>query len=256
MSKTVVKDNTYFSVQAWMVTKLKLKGVERDIYAIIYGYSQDNESDFHGSLNYLSQLTGYTKNGICKALKSLVDKGLISKQDEIVNNIKYCRYRTTELHTIQLSCTENEESVQLSCTNNKQLISKDISNIDNKIDNKEIEWFLKNYHSICVSLPKVMKLSEKRKKAIRKILDTFSKDNILECFELAEQSDFLKGNNERGWKADIDFILREDKFINIVEGKYGGRKKTRNTANSIEHLYEGLNKQADKKGGNNGTAKF
>ena len=253
MSKTVVKDNVYFSIQAWMVTKLKLKGVERDIYAIIYGYSQDNESDFHGSLNYLSQLTGYTKNGICKALKSLVDKGLISKQDEIVNNIKYCRYRTTELHTVQLSCTENEESIQLSCTNNKQLISKDISNIDNKIDNKEIEWFLENYHNICVSLPKVMKLSDKRKKAVLKILNNFSKDNILECFELAEQSDFLKGNNDRGWKADIDFILREDKFISILEGKYGGRKKRHNAMTDIEHLYEGLNDKADKKGGNNGT---
>ena len=233
MSKAVVKDNTYFSVQAWMVTKLKLKGVERDIYAIIYGYSQDNESDFHGSLNYLSQLTGYTKNGICKALKSLVDKGLISKQDEIVNNIKYCRYHTTELHTVQLSCTENEESVQLSCTNNKQLISKDISNNKNNIDNKEIEWFLDNYHKTCVSLPKVMKVTDKRRKAILRILKVYNKEDILRVFELAEQSDFLKGNNDRGWKADIDFILRNDKFVSILEGKYGGRKKKGNTHDRI-----------------------
>ena len=26
-------------------------------------------------------------------------------------------------------------------------------------------------------------------------------------------------------EADIDFLLREDKFLNILEGKYGGKKK-------------------------------
>ena len=41
---SVVKDICYFSIQAWMVTKLKLKTVERDCYAIIFGYSQDGES--------------------------------------------------------------------------------------------------------------------------------------------------------------------------------------------------------------------
>lgn len=128
---------------------------------------------------------------------------------------------SNNLDVLKITPLNSDRRVKNNTSNNK-LFNID-SKLNNNIDNKEIEWFLKNYHSICVSLPKVMKLSEKRKKAIRKILDTFSKDNILECFELAEQSDFLKGNNDRGWKADIDFILREDKFINILEGKYGGR---------------------------------
>ena len=61
---SVVKDICYFSVQAWMVTKLKLKTVERDCYAIIFGYSQDGESFYHGSISYLSELTGYSKNSV------------------------------------------------------------------------------------------------------------------------------------------------------------------------------------------------
>ena len=86
-------DSIYFSVQAWMVTKLKLKGAERDVYAIIHGYSQDGESDFHGSLEYLATLTGYSRNAICTALKNLTDRQLIIKTEKIIHQIKHCRYK-------------------------------------------------------------------------------------------------------------------------------------------------------------------
>ena len=234
--KEQIKDTTYFSVQAWMVTKLNLRGAERDVYAIIYGFSQDNDSDFHGSLDYISQLTGYSRNAICTALKSLTERGLILKTENVINNIKYCKYRTSGLYSVQVACTENEKSVQVACTNNKHTnISKDILvEVDNKEDNN-IEWFLANYHDICSSLPKVMKLTEKRKKGIRKLLKTYSKEDIIACFENAENSDFLIGKNDRRWKADIDFILREDKFVAILEGKYGGRKASRDNLKRVAH---------------------
>ena len=124
MSK--VKDEAYFSVQAWMVTKLGLKTTERDCYAIIYGYSQDEESDFHGNLSYLAELTGYSKNSICTALKNLTEKGYILKNEIEISGVKVCRYKvnfdvlkmnfdhTKSLDTIQATCTP----IQATCTNN------------------------------------------------------------------------------------------------------------------------------------------
>ena len=41
----------YYSVQGWMVKDLNLKGNELAVFAIIYGFSQDNETWFTGSLN-------------------------------------------------------------------------------------------------------------------------------------------------------------------------------------------------------------
>ena len=81
-----------------MVTDLNLKGAERDVYAIIHGFCQDGESDFHGSLSYLSKMTGYSKNSICSALQSLVEKGYIEKTEKIINGIKFCRYHTRKLY--------------------------------------------------------------------------------------------------------------------------------------------------------------
>ena len=122
-----IADTTYFSVQAWMVTKLNLKGCERDVYAIIYGYSQDGESDYHGSLGYIAELTGYSKNSVCTALKNLTEKELIIKTEKEINNIKFCRYQINR-DSIQSICTP----VQSTCTNNKQ------KNKINKTNSKEL----------------------------------------------------------------------------------------------------------------------
>ncbi len=95
----------------------------------------------------------------------------------------------------------------------------------NKENYTEIESFKDLYNEHCYNLPKVAKLTDKRIKAIKNIIKRYSRDDIIKVFDLANESDFLKGNNDRGWKADIDFILREDKFVNILEGKYGGKRK-------------------------------
>ena len=38
----MVKNENYLVIQGWMITELKLKGNELLIYAIIYGFSQNN----------------------------------------------------------------------------------------------------------------------------------------------------------------------------------------------------------------------
>ena len=46
----MIKDENYFVVHGWMRTKLNLKGNHLTIYALIYGFSQDGESEFRGTL--------------------------------------------------------------------------------------------------------------------------------------------------------------------------------------------------------------
>lgn len=76
-----------------MVNELKLKGTELLVYAIIYGFSQDGDNKFTGSVRYLATWCNTTKMGIYKVLKKLVDKGLIEKEEERVNNVKFVSYR-------------------------------------------------------------------------------------------------------------------------------------------------------------------
>lgn len=95
----MVKENSYINIQAFMVNDLHLKGNELLIYAIIHGFSQDGESEFTGSLQYLADWTNSTKQGVMKALKSLLEKQLILKAETFQNNLKFCTYKVAQYET-------------------------------------------------------------------------------------------------------------------------------------------------------------
>ena len=78
------------------------------------------------------------------------------------------------------------------------------------------------YNRICVSLPRVTALTEKRKKLINDRLKQYSMVEIEEVFLLAEASDFLKGV-KGGWKANFDWLLNENNFIKVLEGNYNNK---------------------------------
>lgn len=92
-----MKNDNYIVVQGWMVNELHLKGNELLVYAIIYGFSQDGEGRFTGSLQYLADWTNATKQGVMKNLKSLCEKKYICKEEKIINGVKFVKYYATEL---------------------------------------------------------------------------------------------------------------------------------------------------------------
>lgn len=121
MSK--VKNENYVLVQGWMINELNLKGNSLLIYAIIYGFSQEESHRFTGSLQYLADWTSSTKQGVTKCLKFLVEHGYISKEEKIVNGVKFCEYYTTKLDGgIQLSLTGG---MQQSLPNNIDINNKE-----------------------------------------------------------------------------------------------------------------------------------
>ena len=93
MGTSKINNDNYITIQGWMVNKLNLKGNSLLIYAIIFGFTQDNESWFTGSLTYLQDWLGVSKNTVRNALDLLVNKGLIYKDTQSVNGIIYNRYR-------------------------------------------------------------------------------------------------------------------------------------------------------------------
>lgn len=75
-----MKDNNYYVVYGWMVNKLKLKGTALQLYAVIYGFSQDGDSECSGSLAFLAETTGCTKQTILNGLDKLERLGYIQKR--------------------------------------------------------------------------------------------------------------------------------------------------------------------------------
>ena len=88
-----VKDENYYQISGWMINRLNLKGIELQVFAIIYGFSQDGESKFTGSINYLCEWTGVSRPTIIKALKELTDKEFLVKETEVVTGVTFNHYR-------------------------------------------------------------------------------------------------------------------------------------------------------------------
>ena len=82
------------------------------------------------------------------------------------------------------------------------------------------------FRGLCPSLPKVLKLSDSRKKAIKARLNDFGLEEIKRAFALTEQSDFLKGNNANGWQAGFDWLMKPANLTKVLEGNYENKHKT------------------------------
>lgn len=87
-----MKAENYITIQGWMRTELDLSGNELILYALIYGFSQTEGQKFTGGLRYAAEWLGCSKPTLISALKSLIQKGLITKIDRIVNGVKFCDY--------------------------------------------------------------------------------------------------------------------------------------------------------------------
>ena len=87
-----VRSSNYVTILSPMITVLKLKGNELLIFALIHGFSQDGQSTFKGSLQYLIEWTGLDKTTIIRLLKQLVEKRVIKKIEYEENKIKRCEY--------------------------------------------------------------------------------------------------------------------------------------------------------------------
>lgn len=76
------------------------------------------------------------------------------------------------------------------------------------------------YNDTCVSYPKLTKLSDKRKKAIKARLKVYTVEDFKRLFEMAEASSFLKGQNKRNWSATFDWLIADGNMAKILDGNY------------------------------------
>lgn len=76
------------------------------------------------------------------------------------------------------------------------------------------------YNNTCVSFPRLTKLSDKRKKAIKARLRKYTIDDFQKLFKMAEGSSFLKGQNNRNWSATFDWLITDASMAKVLDGNY------------------------------------
>ena len=140
-----LKDDSNFQVYGWMSTKLKLKGNELLIYAIIYSFSRNNNGNgvFNASTSYISEWTGLVRKNIINCLSKLVEKKLIIKLEDNSTKRKPNVYIINRLVLNQLVTKSNMTSYEkylalVTKSNMTSYETKHNNNIINTIDNNII----------------------------------------------------------------------------------------------------------------------
>lgn len=153
MAESRIKDENYYQITGWMINKLNLKGAALSVFAIIYGFSQDGESEFSGSRQYLADFINSSKPTIDKALTELCNSDYLIKTSKVINNIMFNTYKVN-LEVVKKLCEGSKETLPpsketLQEGSKETLPNNNINNnnINNNINNKK-ERKKEDYNSI------------------------------------------------------------------------------------------------------------
>lgn len=193
----------------------------------------------------------WTERQIRKILDDLVEKKIITKGN--YNEMKYDRtlwYAFTDYGiTILQTCQMKETSLSIQSDRNVEPIPDINTDINTDVNTdrestpetteieiigeceiKETEEIktgkidlndiVAEFNKVVVRLPRVTMLTEKRRKLINARLNEYDREAISVCFFKAGKSNFLAGENDRGWVASFDWILKSENFVKVYEGNY------------------------------------
>lgn len=211
--------------EIWLNKELSI--VERALFAEID--SLDTNNHCIAGNDYFAEFFGVSESTITRAISHLKDLGLIeSSFNGRIRTLRVVKMTTQSSQNDEAHInnnTENNIKHSIENTNKQQVLFNTNKEVLEVRKNERTQWFVDTYNSICVSLPKCNRLNAKRSKAISRVLKNYSEEEILTAFNNLESSDFCKGKNESGWKADIDFLLKEDKFDRVLEGRYNSKRR-------------------------------
>jgi len=69
-------------------------------------------------------------------------------------------------------------------------------------------------------LPRAEKLTEDRRRKLRQRLKEHGIEGWNKALCAIENTPFLCGDNDRGWRADLDFLLQPKSLNKVIEGAY------------------------------------
>ncbi len=134
------------------------------------------------------------------------------------------RIRKQKQRAIQKLAIEEKSHVTSRDSHATDKIRKDKKRKED-IEERRIDYgdIVQMYNVHCPSLPSVRSLSEARKKAIRARLHTYSVNDFKVLFQKAEESDFLKGKNNRNWCANFDWLIKDANMAKVLDGNYDNK---------------------------------
>lgn len=212
------------TVKLALETLAKLEMIELDNG----GFLKITNWEKHQNVEGLDKIREQTRLRVAKHRESKKLKQLEDGESNVT-----CNVTVTEGNAIERE-EEGEEDIDID-------IEEDID----KEPPVPYEKIKELYNSICKSLSQVRSISSTRKNHLKARWKQFKYelDTFREAFEKVEASKFCTGTNDRGWKADFDWLIKNDNnMVKVLEGKYddkgGGDDFTKDNKTTTGEFYD------------------
>lgn len=238
------QDKPFSRGQAWIDLVLLAAWKDRAFYVRGIRVEQ-HRGDVCVSVREMCERWGWSNGKTIRFLNELETEHQITQQKSnvintisIVNYDKYQIGNTTDETTNQTT-DEITNDITDSTTNKELIKNKENKNVkeQSKIalsgcDATSTQQEAVNYEKLVVFFNEKTNgcfgklrspLGETRKKQIRARVATFGKKALEEVIIKASESDFLKGNNKRGFVASFDWIIKPNNFEKILSGNYDNK---------------------------------
>lgn len=177
---------------------------------------------------------GITERAVRTALKHLKMTNEVTIETtnrfSIVTIVNWEKYqinskRVTNKMTNQVA--NNRPTSDQQVTTEKEYKNKELKNIkeeiykeDSSFDIPTMDEVQNLFNETCIFFKPCSTITKTRLSKIKLLRQQFSLEEIKEVFEKANQSDFLKGKNDRAWKASFDWLIDIDNFVKVKEDAF------------------------------------
>lgn len=196
-----MNDKGYINIQGWQINHLGIKGNELILYALIYGFSQDGKSEFHGSYSYVQKaLAIKSKKTIQRLFASLMEKGLIkrTKESHYIAIMPVVKMTTPPEKGVVKMTTEGSQKggntvVKMTTnnnTNNTYTNTTEQSSEKDKNINIQIGEIIKEFETVNPTCSTYYDNTTQRK-ASRNLIALYGFENVVKVIRVLPQSNNL-----------------------------------------------------------------
>jgi len=160
------------------------------------------------------------------AIKDLSEMGLLTQEKSTGRSCKYwIKVEAQEMHPCRRSAPEVQEKRPRGAADapNTSYTHQDTSNdMSSDDDALTVDDVVEAWNSLAGDrgLAKIVKLTENRRRQIKARIREYDAEDWSTAMAAIYNSKFLCGENDRGWKADFDFLLQPKSFVKLIEGAY------------------------------------
>ena len=207
------------------------------------------KTEFTASNLILQQATGLSASGLAKAKNKLKQRGLIEyipgkpRQAGTFRLIPLCVNESVEElvdESVEELAEESVEELETSEGTSRGGVSGTIININKDINTNEnreeaeearapgipYQKIVNLYNDLCPKMNRCIKVSDARERAVRaRYSSGYTLEDFEKLFRLAGESRFLNGGNDRNWRADFDWLVRDANMAKVLEGKYADKEE-------------------------------